>query len=216
MHKFDTQPGTISVKTETIKSKTVMKILGVNVDQKLTWYSQVEKSISDAKKAARGLAMVRRFFNDSELITLITSLIYSRLYYAAQVWLLPTLHSKLYQKLYSQSGQILKMLDRSLTFDDLHRAYQRATPRSFATYQTALNLYELCNSNYPEIEWHNLNLNILNARRNRFINCTSNNKLMVGYNRISNRFSCLNNKVDYNWLNGSLVSFKVTCKHILM
>ena len=55
------------------------------------WTLQVDDSVSEARKAAQAIQMIKSRFQTHELLKLVTSLVYSRLYYAAQVWLLPTL-----------------------------------------------------------------------------------------------------------------------------
>ena len=37
-----------------------------------------------------------------------------------------------------------------------------------------------------------------------------------GKNLIVNRFKSLNNKIDYDWFNESLNSFKIKCKKLLL
>jgi hypothetical protein len=68
-----------------------MKVLGIIFDSRLEWSSQVEKSIGAARQATQALGLVRNYFTNKEMSKLITALVYSRLYYAAQVWLLPNL-----------------------------------------------------------------------------------------------------------------------------
>ena len=39
---------------------------------------------------------------------------------------------------------------------------------------------------------------------------------LIGKNRIINRLTCINNAIDYDWLNGSFASFKIKCKAKLL
>ena len=41
-------------------------------------------------------------------------------------------------------------------------------------------------------------------------------KLKIGKNFIVNRLNCLNNLIDYDWLNLSFNSFKIRCKEKLL
>ena len=68
-----------------------MKFLGIIFDSRFEWASQVEKSIAAARQATQALGLVRKFFTTKEMSKLVTAFVYSRLYYAAQVWLHPHL-----------------------------------------------------------------------------------------------------------------------------
>ncbi len=93
-----------------------MKVLGIVFDSWLEWSAQVEKSIAASRQATQALGLVRKYFTHKEMSKLITALVYSRLYYAAQVWLLPKLKKILMDRLYSQSGRSLKLIDRHSIF----------------------------------------------------------------------------------------------------
>ena len=109
---------------------------------------------------------IKRHFSVSELLTLITSLCYSKLYYGSQVWLLPTLKESLYRSLLSQSGQCLKMLNKDLLYVSLHKKYLRAAPKLFSYYHTAVNYYKAINERIYTQEAPNLINNVLSDRRN--------------------------------------------------
>jgi len=109
-HRHDSGKGQISVNDVIIKSGSCMNVLGIKFDSRLDWSLQVEKSINEARKAAQAIRMIRSHFQSHELLKLVTSYVYSRLYYAAQVWLLPTLKQNLQKRLYSQSGNSLKLI----------------------------------------------------------------------------------------------------------
>jgi hypothetical protein len=96
-----------------------MKVLRIVFDSRLEWSAQVEKSIVVAQQATQALGLVRKYFTHKEMSKLITALVYSRLYYAAQVWLLPNLKKRLMDRLYSQSGKSLKLIDRHSTYKQL-------------------------------------------------------------------------------------------------
>ena len=96
-HKHDSARGSISLSQTRIDSKAEMKVLGIIFDNRLEWSGQVEKS---ARQATQALGLVRKYFSNGEMSKLITALVYSRLYYAAQVWLLPNLKKRLMDRLY--------------------------------------------------------------------------------------------------------------------
>jgi hypothetical protein len=67
------------------------------------------------------LPPLKRHFTEQEILTLVTSLCFSKLYYGSQVWLLTMLKESLYRKLFSQSGQCLSICNRELSYTNLHK-----------------------------------------------------------------------------------------------
>ena len=82
-------PPTITLKLDgaLIESLKVMNVLGVLFDSKLSWVNHVAHSICKAKRKLFGLRLLRKYFNHSEMKTLLDSYFYSVLYYNVTVWL---------------------------------------------------------------------------------------------------------------------------------
>ncbi len=154
---------------------------------------------------------IKKYFTCDEMLKLLTLNVFSKLYYASQVWLLPNLNEKAYQKLYSQSGKVLKMLDVSLSYISLHKKFKRATPKLFALYQTSINLFN-CKNNSPFPITDQLNQITLTDRRNLRLTFVRQNRFKVGLNCIENRMRSLNNVIDKNWLELSIENYKLKCK----
>ena len=131
-------------------------MLGVLFDSKLEWSLQVENSVRKARSSLQGLRVINKYFTTTERLTLLTSFFYSRLYYGSQIWLMPSLKGALKSRLFSASGAALRLLDKNLSFKELHKKYNRATPTQFQKYTTAVSLYDLIKKEIPEEEWINL------------------------------------------------------------
>ena len=116
---------------------------------RLEWTFQPDKSIKEARKAAQAIQMIKSHFRSHELLKLVTSYVYLPLYYAAQVRLLPTLKQNLQKRLFSQSGNSLKLIENEPTFTQLHKKYNRATPYIYSLYLSSLNLFDLNNKRTP-------------------------------------------------------------------
>jgi hypothetical protein len=211
-HRYDSGSGEITVNNVTIKSGKYINVLGIKFDSRLEWKYQVESSITEARKAAQALRVIKSHFLDHELLTLITSYVYSRLYYAAQIWLLPTLKQTLLKRLFSQSGNTLKIIDSEATFVQLHKTYNRATPHIYSLYLTSINLFDLNSKQTPTQEFNNLQSVTLNNRRNEYLTFVRNNGFKVGLNRISNRVRSITNVVKKTWINLSRDRYKKLCK----
>ena len=139
--------------------------------------------------------MIKGHFLSHELPALITSYVYSQLYYTAQVWLLPTLKQSLQRRLFSQSGNSLKLIEKETTFTQLHKKFNRATPYIYSLYLTGINLFDINSTKTPSQEYNNLQSVTLNNRRNELLTFVCNNNYKVGLNRLSNRMRSITNNV---------------------
>ena len=83
-------------------------------------------------------------------------------------------------------------------------------------YKLAIQLHKLYNSTTMTDDWISLNVQQnFNGRNNKFQIFTISN-YKVGQNLMVNKFKPLNNKIEYNWLNESLNSFKIKCKKLFL
>jgi hypothetical protein len=215
-HKTDTATLSIKINEIEIQTKKQMSVLGVMFDSKLEWSLQVENSVRKARSALQGLRILNKYFTTPERLVLITSFFYSRLYYGSQVWLIPSLKRSLKSKLFSASGAALRLLDKDMSFNALHKKYNRATPTQFQKYITAISLYDLVKKEIPEDEWINLQFNIQNDRRNTKLSFHANNKLKCGLNCLSNRFKSITNEIDKQWIDVTRDAYKTKCKKRLI
>jgi hypothetical protein len=215
-HKTDTAVSSLELNEVEIHTKKQISVLGVIFDSKLEWSLQVESSVRKARSALQGLRVINKYFTETERLTLMTSFFYSRLYYGSQIWLIPSLKKALKSKLFSASGAALRLLDRDLSFKELHRKYNRATPSQFQKYTTAISLYDLIKKEIPENDWINLQFNIQNDRRNTRLSFQTNNNFKCGLNCLSNRFKSVTNEIDKQWINMPRDVYKTECKRRLI
>ena len=207
-HRLDSADGALTINGVEIKSKKEISVLGLVFDSKLDWSQQVEMSARKSRAALQGLRMIAKYFTTQEKLCLLTTYVYSRLYYGAQIWLLPSLKLTLKNKLYSASGTALKLLDRSLTYKELHKQFNRATPSQFQKYVTAVSFYDLVKREMPEDDWINLQFNIQNDRRNIRLSFQKSNNYKCGMNCLSNRFQSITNEVEKEWIDLTRDAFK--------
>ena len=151
---------------------------------------------------------------------MITSNVYSLLYYNSDIWHLPSLKVMLKQKLLSASAKALRVCwknpSHDISFEALHKMSKRATPKQMMRYKLSLCLYRLYNITFNSKEFLRLNENqILTSRQTFFITGKSNN-LKIGLNCLSNCLFFLNKTIPLNWLKKSLCTFKVKCKELMM
>ena len=89
----------IKIVDSEIKTSKTIKVLGVTFDSKLNWYSHVQNQIKKCISIIAGLKIIRKYFNNEEFLNVVNSMFYSKLYYASQIWLIPSLNRNLKNKL---------------------------------------------------------------------------------------------------------------------
>jgi len=90
-HRMGTSKGSVTVGGTVITSTSKMNVLGIIFDNHLQWDRQIDKTIPEMRRAVQALRTVRRYFSKDELLKLCTSLCFSKVYYASEVWLIPNL-----------------------------------------------------------------------------------------------------------------------------
>ena len=125
-----------------IQSNRSINILGVLFNSKLQWSDHMALTIKKSRSALNAIQLIRKFFNQRELLQLITSNFYSILFYNAEIWHVPCLNSNLKQKLISALANALKICWKKLypfvSFKALHMISKRATPEKLMQYKLAL------------------------------------------------------------------------------
>ena len=197
-----------------------MNVLGVAFDSKLNWNTQIANTITRANKALNAIKLIRKFFNNRELLSLITSNYYSILYYNSEIWHLPsnTFNSK--KQILSASAKPLKLCTRAydytMSYDTLHTLNKRATPLKYMKYIHSTLLHKLFNSEIHNKDWLDLfdhqNFNTRNGK----IQFIDRSVFKIGKNILSNRLNLLNNQINYDWLNMELSPFKIKCKSLIL
>ncbi len=200
------------MKDKVVKSSSTLKVLSIVFDNRLQWDKQVEKVTRETRRSLQGLKIIKRHFSEQELLTLVTSLCFSKLYYGSQVWLLQTLKETLYRKLFSQSGQCLNICFKELLYINLHKKYLRAIPRFFSLYQTAVNYYETMTEHDHALETPDIRVNTLSDRRNVMLMFIRTNKYKVGQNLLSNRLCAISKCIPKNCILQTKNQFKMFCK----
>ena len=185
----------------------------------MQWSNQVSQAISRSKRALHGIRLVKKYLSKGETKMLLTSNFYSILY-NCEIWLSKGLNARNKQLILAASSNALKMLnnvtDLRTSYKQLHTNEKRALPMDFAKYKLAIQLYKIYNCSTFDENWMDMNhQQNFNARTKMFL-INDSSKLMVGRNIISNRLNVLNNQVDLDWLNLSLISFKLKVKDLFL
>ena len=83
-------------------------------------------------------------------------------------------------------------------------------------YRMAIQFYKIYNRTIDKEDWLDMNCQQNFTDRNKFVQISDTSKLRVEKNIMTNRLSILNNKIEYDWLNLSLDSFKIKCKSLFL
>jgi len=175
------------------------------VNCNLTSEIHIEYITSQCSKINVGFRILKKFFNKDELLKLATSMFYAKLYYAAAVWFLPNISNRQLQKLMTSSSSILKTItghkcnqDDQMSYQELHKICNRATPVMFREYITITTLHRILVDNTPEDIW----LDLLNGHQHsgrhykpRFVRS---NTHRVGSNCLVNRVQNCTNRFEYD------------------
>ena len=216
----DTPQANFVVNNVTVKSKDHINVVGVTFDSKLTWAIQVSNQINKSNSALHAIKLIRKYFNQDEIITLLTANFYSILFYNSEVWHLPILKPELKQLLLSASSKALKLSQRTPdsyeSFVNVHQSCKRALPNQLIKYKHSILLHKMYNSYCPEADWIDLNFDqILTTRQTKF-KVIKSNKYIVGNNLLTTRLTILNDQIPLSDLNLSLDSFKVKYKKVFL
>ena len=170
------------------------------------------------KKALIALRLIKRYFNKSEMRTLLDACFYSILYYNAAIWLMPTLNSDLKQDLLSISANALRSCIRhdgfDVSFEDIHKIHRKCTPKQIMLYQQAIQLHKAINQvDFPQSLEHVtiVEQTVCTSRQLKF-KTFKNNTRKIGMNMTANKLYCISNQIGFDLLNLSFVHYKKIIK----
>ena len=102
--------------------------------------------------------------------------------------------------------------DNMISYERLHEIHGRATPFKMMKYRMAIQLYKIYNGRSQNEDWIDLNFQQNFSNRNTCVQIIDVSSIRIGRNSIMNRMNCINNKIELNWLNKSIDSYKILCK----
>ncbi len=73
--------------TSEVKTKSEIKVLGVLLDERLSWSPHISKTINKMNQLSGALKFIRRRLDEDQFIKVLTSQYYGMCYYGGQAWL---------------------------------------------------------------------------------------------------------------------------------
>ena len=145
---------------------------------------------------------------------------YSKLYYGSEIWHIPGRTLAQNKKLKLASANAIRACNTDLTIfhthTEIHSTANRALPDQMLNYKQAISMYKLFNHCQPETEFLQMNFQYNQNPRIQHANFFARQKYDTGKNHLLNRLAHLNNKIEKNWLDQSLDTFKIKCKRIFL
>ena len=86
----------------------------------------------------------------------------------------------------------------------------------FQNIKLSIQLYKIYNGNDMDNEWLDMNTQQNFNSRLKLFQINDFSKTRVGRNIIANRMTVLNNQINLDWLNLSLISFKLKVKNLFL
>jgi ribonuclease P/MRP protein subunit RPP40 len=199
----------IKVDEAMIRSKEYMKLLGITLDSHLSWAKQTEEAISSASRALGGVKIISKYFSSGERSRLLKTYVFSKLYYAQEIWLHPSLAKSVIKRLTQFSGRALAVVcSEEASFIKRHQMTGFQLPIERAWYVTSVCCFKLYNDSLNELEWENLKRNRIKSSRNTRFQSIRSNNYKVGMNLLSNRAWHVRDLIMADWFNLPLHVFK--------
>ena len=83
-------------------------------------------------------------------------------------------------------------------------------------YRLAIQLFKIYNGFIINDDWIDMSLQQNFNARQMMVRVTDVSNIKVGKNILMNRLTVINNEIDYNWLNLSLISYKLKYKSLFL
>ena len=219
-HKNDHPKIELLINNTIVKSKSTINVLGILFDSKLTWNQHIAQTINKTKRSLHSVKLIAKYMSKDEIRLIITSNVYSVLYYGSYIWLIPSLNRILLKNLKAASASALKLCEHyhnpMQSYDNLHEKHTRATPQKVMKYNHALLLYKLYNSNSMNDDWVRLNFQQNFNNRNQNFHIIDAARTKIGKNLLTNRLGIINDNISLELLNSPFATFKLKCKQLFL
>jgi len=187
-----------------ISSIKSMRVLGVWFDYKLAWSTQLQKVKNACRSLRPALRLLRRKLHDEELLQVITSNYYSRLYYGSEVWY-PCLSYSLKKSIspihYFPLRLVLRDYKRTFSNATLSFLTKRATPQQYNNFKMGKALVSISTNCEPFFLFHELLTNSSIEQRKplrpRFYDSS---RSKIGRQSFPNRVTAIAQQLDFDWL----------------
>ena len=103
-----------------------------------------------------------------------------------------------------------------ISYKNIHKMNNRAMPEAIMQYRLATQLFKSTITTIIPMTGFFYNKNQIFTSRQTMFMVLKSNSTKVGINVLANRLTILSGKIPFNWLNESLMSFKMKCKRLFL
>jgi len=203
LHKTEKIKCDLNVDNFTIRTVSSMKILGVIFSQNLDWSEHVIKNINSCQKILHGLKQIRKYFTTEKYTTVLTSFLFSKLFYAFEVWSYDLLNYQTKNSLdsfyYKCLRSILNDHQNLISRDIIDRTIKRAKPielSNFCLARTIIKTYTV--KNPPLIHLCNSTAYSTQRKPGQLFFYDS-SKCKIGKNSVQNRLKYVFDSIKFPW-----------------
>ena len=170
-----------------------MKILGIHLDNRLTWSSHISKTMNKLGRLTSGLKFIRNRLSKSQFLKVLTSQYYGMCYYGGQVWLGSHTRKMDLKKIDSLHFRLLRIVKRdykrTMRREELDKI-GRARPTTWSKYATSSTVVKVLRDQQPSRLFKHLSKTLYYTRREenriKFFDASMNKG---GYQAIGNRLT---------------------------
>jgi len=185
-----------------ITCSETMRALGVILDYRLNWLPHVQTAKNRVLKLLNGLKIIRKKMTFKQSLMVVTSQVFSVLYYASPVWLTPTTSSSITKEVERIHFKTLRVVVRDykqrMNKDLISRTTQRLPPKIWLRFAAATTLMKIWFNNAPE-----------RLRSEVFVNTYAKNRsegLLFGFDNSNYK---IGKQITKNWSGSVLAEVKV-------
>jgi len=191
-------------------------VLGVLFNQNLNWSENVYHRINSCQKVLHGLKLLRKYFTQDGFKNVMTSFLFSKLFYAFEVWSYDLLKYdckiKLNSFYYKCCRIIINDFDCIISRHDINCIVKRATPSELSEFckaRTVIKAYTERNSPLKSI----LDKSKYNQPRKpeRFL-FFDQSTCKISKNSINNRVSETFKSIQFNWSKSTFAKVRTNLK----
>jgi len=179
-----------------------MRALGVTLDYRLNWLPHVQITKNRVLKLLNGMKIIRKKMTFKQSLMVVTSQVFSVLYYASPVWLTPSTSSRIIKEIERIHFKTLRIVVRDykqrMNKDLISRATQRLPPKIWLRFAAATTLMKIWFNNAPE-----------RLRSAVFVNTYAKNRsegLLFGFDNSNYK---VGKQITKNWSGSVLAEVKV-------
>ena len=186
-------------------SSSTLNVLGILFDEKMCWEPQLELSMSKCQRLKPALRCLSSKLKKSEMLQVITSHFYSRLYYGSEVWyhsLTQINRNRLSAIHYYPLRLATKNFSKLISRKTLNLETQRASPNEINDYKIARLLYSIVANTSPFTLFHEVMSHavIEERRRPNNPNFLDMSRVRIGKQCFANRLNSISKGMTFPWL----------------